>query len=346
MKGIWKRVLAVILVLVVSVGAVDISVYAQVNMKTEGVYTETTQAVNEGEAITEETNGTVETVSENKADTLTEETGSEADALTEETGSEEAALTEETGNEEDTLTKEIGNKADTLTEETENKEGTSTVETENEGWNGVTTEALYEADNYRVIFTLSSYWDTGYNANIKLENIGDSTIQSWYLGFDYNNAITNIWNAKVHTSVENKYIIKNDGWNQDIAAGGSISFGISGNHAFKGFPKNYELIGESTEVKKEDYIIKYNVDSDWGSGFCASISITNNTDSALEDWVLEFDYERNITGIWNGVIDSHEGNHYVIKMPDIIAISLQARQYLLDLQVNKAIGKMSRVIMF
>lgn len=43
------------------------------------------------------------------------------------------------------------------------------------------------------------------------------------------------------------------------------------------------------------------------------IQITNNTDKTLEDWVLEFDFERKITNIWNAVIESHEGNHYVIR---------------------------------
>ncbi|MDE7252729.1 MAG: cellulose binding domain-containing protein [Acetatifactor sp.] len=188
-----------------------------------------------------------------------------------------------------------------------------TDETGIEEWDQKTTEKVFEGENYKVTFTLASYWDTGYNANIKLENIGDGTIQNWCLGFDYDNAITNIWNAEVSEHNDKKYVIKNAGWNQDIAVGGSIEFGISGNHAFRGFPENYELIGTSTEVKTEDYTIEYRVESDWGIGFTSSISITNNTDTALEDWVLEFDFDREITEIWNGVIEEHEGSHYVVR---------------------------------
>ncbi|MDE6014493.1 MAG: VWA domain-containing protein [Acetatifactor sp.] len=33
----------------------------------------------------------------------------------------------------------------------------------------------------------------------------------------------------------------------------------------------------------------------------------------MEDWVLEFDFDREITEIWNGVIEEHEGNHYVVR---------------------------------
>ena len=59
--------------------------------------------------------------------------------------------------------------------------------------------------------------------------------------------------------------------------------------------------------------MEYILDSDWGSGFTARVLLTNRTEETLEDWTLDFDFDREITNIWNGVIESHEGNHYVIK---------------------------------
>lgn len=188
-------------------------------------------------------------------------------------------------------------------------QGNNVAETATE----IVTENIFESENYRVTFTLTSYWDTGYNANIKLENIGDSPIQNWYLCFDNDNSIISIWNAEIFSNENNRCIIKNVGWNQDINIGESVEFGISGDQAFKGFPKNYEFIGTCTRVSEGDYTILYNLDNDWEIGFSSSISLTNNTDTTLEDWVLEFDFDREITEIWNGVIESHEGNHYVIK---------------------------------
>lgn len=190
------------------------------------------------------------------------------------------------------------------------KEGT---ETGQKGWDQTTTEKVFEGENYRVTFTLSSYWNTGYNANIELENTGDSTIQNWCLGFDYDNVITNIWNAEIVENDGKKYVIGNVGWNQDIAVGESINFGISGDRVFRGFPENYRLIGASAEVKAEDYTIEYHSQSDWGRGFTGSVVIANHTDAALEDWVLEFDFDREITEIWNGAIEMHEGNHYIVR---------------------------------
>lgn len=110
-----------------------------------------------------------------------------------------------------------------------------------------------------------------------------------------------------------KYIIKNAVWNQNIAVGGSAEFGFSGQESFPGFPKKYALLGNIAGVAEEDYSITYRLDSDWGDGFTGTISIVNNTDYAIEDWYLEFDFKRNITNIWNGVTESHKGNRYVIK---------------------------------
>lgn len=186
-------------------------------------------------------------------------------------------------------------------------------ETDGSTWDEVTTENMFAGGNFRVTYTLSAYWDTGYNANVKIENTGDSIMEDWYLEFESENKITNVWNAEIFENAESKYVIKNAGWNQDIPAQGCVEFGISGEGMFQGFPETYELVSTISEMEKEGYLIEYTVDSDWGSGFTGNIKITNNTESAIEDWVLEFDYDRNIENLWNGVIEKHEGNHYVVR---------------------------------
>lgn len=211
--------------------------------------------------------------------------------------------------------------AQTFSEETEASMAAETAgvdalvdETAEPGdWDGTTTKDVYEGKNFRVLFTLTDHWEGGYNAGIKIENTGDTVIENWSLGMDYSGEISNIWNAVVSTHAENHYVIKNAGWNQDIAAGKSVEFGISGQENFPGFPERYELSGKLSDVEKEAYSVSYNLSSDWGSGFSAALSITNNSDTTIEDWVLEFDFDREITQIWNADIESHEENHYVVK---------------------------------
>ncbi len=194
-----------------------------------------------------------------------------------------------------------------------NEAVTTAVESQSNGWDGVTTQQTYEGDNYKIIFMLDGYWNGGYNAKVKIQNTSNVKIENWYMAFDLANEISNLWNAEISTFENDNYVLKNAGYNQDIAANGTVEFGFGAREDFRGFPTECALLGEETETNEEDYTINYHLDSDWGDGFTGTITITNNSEQAIEDWRLEFDFARNITGIWNGVIESHEGNHYVIK---------------------------------
>ena len=175
------------------------------------------------------------------------------------------------------------------------------------------TEKSYEGENFKVTFSLVDQWDGGYNANIKIENIGDSVIENWYLGYDLNNVLTSMWNAEVVSYESGQYVVKNAGWNADIPVGGSVQYGISVNENFTGFPRTYELLGENVQLEESAFSTEYYLDSDWGSGFTGRILITNKSDKMIEDWMLECDFGREITSIWGATIESHKGTRYVIK---------------------------------
>ena len=230
---------------------------------------------------------------------------------TQELQTQEESQVEETSDEEKT------EEASSVTTEEQTEENTveeeQTTEIKTEVMETPETQSVYETDTFKVTCTLSGSWEGGYNAVVKIENIGASPIENWYLGFILDHEIANIWNAEIDSAENGNYIIKNAGWNADIPVGASAEFGFGANKNFSGFPTEYKLLGEISETEKTDYEISYQIDSDWGSGFTASICITNNTESTLEDWVLEFDYTSNITNLWNANIYSVEGDHYIIK---------------------------------
>lgn len=58
--------------------------------------------------------------------------------------------------------------------------------------------------------------------------------------------------------------------------------------------------------------VDFSVADDWGSGFRADMVVHNTGSTSLNNWRLEFDFPYQITNIWNAVILSHVGNHYVI----------------------------------
>lgn len=57
----------------------------------------------------------------------------------------------------------------------------------------------------------------------------------------------------------------------------------------------------------------FRVVSHWNSGFRAEITLTNNTDEVIHDWVVAFDLPYDIVGIWNGVIVNNENGIYTVK---------------------------------
>jgi len=53
--------------------------------------------------------------------------------------------------------------------------------------------------------------------------------------------------------------------------------------------------------------------NDWGGGLQGQIAITNDEAAPIQGWRLEFDYARTINNIWDAVIVSRTGNHYVVQ---------------------------------
>ena len=180
-------------------------------------------------------------------------------------------------------------------------------------WDKTDRDSVYDGDRFRVTYTLNDFWKGGYTSTIKIENTGADPIESWALELDSVSAIGIVWNAEIVSGENEKYVIKNGGWNQDIPEGGYTEFGINGQGSFLGFPESYEILGTINSLDLNGYEVSYDVSSDWDEGFNAGITTKNNNADDLNDWVLEFDYGREIGEIWDAVIESHEGNHYVIK---------------------------------
>lgn len=168
----------------------------------------------------------------------------------------------------------------------------------------------YIGDGFNVEFTIDNKWDNGFNATIKITNTTDVKIDNWRLIMPLKNTFPNIWNAEVEETYEDLYVIKNAGWNQDIPAYGSISFGITSYEAFSGFPSYYALIGKTVEVDETEYTIEYSVVDAWEKGLIGQISITNYKSEAIEDWNVKFRYEGKIIEVWDAVLLS-DNNDFV-----------------------------------
>lgn len=172
----------------------------------------------------------------------------------------------------------------------------------------------YVGDGYEVEFKVVNKWPGAFQGEFVLTNTSDQPLENWTLKFDFEHEITNMWNAQIVTHEANSYIIKNMGHNQDIAPGSSVNIGFQANWNDEiKVPQSYDLLIAKQEVGDTDYTIDFKVTGDWGQAFNGEISITNNTEETIEDWTLEFDFDRNIERLWTAEIVEHDVNHYVIK---------------------------------
>jgi len=96
--------------------------------------------------------------------------------------------------------------------------------------------------------------------------------------------------------------------------------------------------------------VTYTQASGWTTGFTGTITIKNTGTTAITGWTLEFDLKANIVNIWNAVIVSHVGSHYVIKNVDWngtiaagaeISLGFQADGIAGELPSNKKFNKVA-----
>ncbi|MBQ4537716.1 MAG: cellulose binding domain-containing protein, partial [Lachnospiraceae bacterium] len=194
-----------------------------------------------------------------------------------------------------------------------------------------------ETYSYETDFTITSSWEGHYNATITIENTGDTTIHNWHLGFETKDTIESLWNGTVYKEEDGYHVIKNAGWNGDIAPGESVTFGfLAGCEEEPDTPENYTLPVGEIRVDEGDYTAEFTMENTWDSSFSgAGITIKNLTGEPMEDWSCSFDFAGAIPGddpedfpveitlLWDGEIVSREGNRYTIKHavnnPDIPA---------------------------
>ena len=108
-----------------------------------------------------------------------------------------------------------------------------------------------------------------------------------------------------------RYVIKNVGWNYEIAPDASVSFGYTLSDYSSTNPDKFELCAKRVD-KTDGYDVQYNITNEWDTGLQGEIVITNTSEEPLEAWELSFDTTFTINNLWDGRIISSEENHYVV----------------------------------
>ena len=99
----------------------------------------------------------------------------------------------------------------------------------------------------QVAYAVISEWNSGYQAELTIENNTPNTYEDWVLEFDYPHTISSIWNAEVQSVDGEHYAVQHPAWDGTISPGETVSLGYLGvRNGAVSEPQNFRLNGEST----------------------------------------------------------------------------------------------------
>ncbi|MDE6530351.1 MAG: cellulose binding domain-containing protein, partial [Lachnospiraceae bacterium] len=185
---------------------------------------------------------------------------------------------------------------------------------EAEEQDGVPKDRSYTGEGYVVDAAVTTYWEGGYNLCVTVRNTSEKTIHNWGILFETQDAIRDLYNAEILGSREGMYLLRNKVYNQDIPAGGSVSFGYTVYYTEAAdVPEEYAVSSIEKAVESDSFTVSCLVSDAWEGGAVVQLMIENTSEETIEDWILEFDSKMQIGELWNADLVSYEAGHYVLR---------------------------------
>ena len=173
---------------------------------------------------------------------------------------------------------------------------------------------IYQGEGFEVTFCLDSVYDGGYHARLELTNKTSHTIEDWTLVFSFYENISGAWNGTLSKLDDGTYQIQNAGWNQDILAGETVTFGFSGSSMqTPKAPSDYKLVGAQCTADPNEYDVTCDLVEQWSSGYIVKVNIANLTAFTMKDWMLEFTSQNALESVWGASISTHSDRTYQVR---------------------------------
>lgn len=204
---------------------------------------------------------------------------------------------------------------------------------------------LYVSDGYTVEVQIPQTWEHAYNARLIVTNTSDETLHNWGFLLKTDDDISGLYNAAELSNHDGTRLFKNVGYNQDIPAGGTVEIGYTAYYGSSfDVPSEFALASFEKSVEIPEYGIETFVTDEWDEGALAEIVIKNISDKAIEDWKLEFDSDMNISRVWDVVMVSHDGEHYVLRNADYAQNIASGDTWTIGMEINGSISDIENVI--
>lgn len=171
-------------------------------------------------------------------------------------------------------------------------------------------KTTYNYDGYSVEYNVTNEWEGNQTVEVTVSNTGDESILNWALKYDAEGEISNLWNAGVYEQSTDEYVIKNAGWNYEIAPNQSVVYGYTLNGSTT-LPEKFEIYSKRVDVT-EGYDVQCNYIQTWDTGVQGELVISNTSTAPIEAWSLSFDSNFTINNLWNGrVLDSNNTSYTI-----------------------------------
>jgi len=147
-----------------------------------------------------------------------------------------------------------------------------------------------------ISYKITGSWDNYSNVEVTIKNNGSQPVDGWFVDLKTNGEIQNIWNSQIIDNIDGLYTLKALDYNSIINPGLSITFGFT----FKGDINDLDsmLLYQNRVVEAYKVNVEVEVVNDWGYGFTGQIVISNLEDYPLENWILTFNADFDITNLW------------------------------------------------
>jgi len=179
------------------------------------------------------------------------------------------------------------------------------------GAGGVPVEIIVDSD-----------WGNGYCVTLSVHNDTDTMIKEFGLSFDMPGTITSTWNGNFNAG--EPVTVNVPTWATPFQPGST--YASTGFCATGRKPMNPVATYEGAPLPDPDpepdpepdpgageVAIEIIVDSDWGNGYCVTLSVHNDTDTMIKGFGLSFDMPGTITNTWNG--DFSAGERVTVEVP-------------------------------
>jgi hypothetical protein len=160
-------------------------------------------------------------------------------------------------------------------------------------------EALATAQPLAATLTVTSRWSSGYCANVSVRNTGPQPISGWTVDIRPDGTLTSSWNAVVSTG-SMRLSASPERYNAVLEVGAEAHFGYCAAASSSAHPAVVSSVGQVGDPGT-GYSASMTLDADWGSGYCATVRVTNQTPATIWTWTVVAELNASsLTGLWNG----------------------------------------------